>query len=449
MRSDPTEMTAIQAAQAIREGRLRAVDLVRACLDRIAATDGEIGAWAHVDAEGALARAAEMDRLRQFGMPLGPLHGIPVGLKDIIDTKTMPTERGTPIFKGRQPDTDAFIVDRLLEAGAVILGKTVSTELAFLHPSATKNPHNPAHTPGGSSSGSAAAVAAGHVPLALGTQTNGSVIRPASFCGVYGFKPTRGLIARTGVLQTSKSLDQLGGFARSLEDAALLADAILGYAGSDPASLPRPGPAILDGARAEPPVEPDLAWLELPYSDRLSEAAASGLGELLDALPGRVERLPAPPGFADLIETQRIIHEYEICRHLAEVFDAHWDMVSDSLRPVIERARQISDADYERALEMMHGAEDFFANTFEDFDAILAPSALGEAPLIAAGGTGDPVCCTIWTVAGLPCLSLPLLVGETGLPIGVQLIGCPEKDDRLCRTAAWMLRRLQEEGDPK
>lgn len=449
MSLDLTEITATEAVQAIRKGRLRSVDLVKACLDRIATTDGEIGAWAHVDAEGALARAAEMDALRLAGRAMGPLHGVPVGLKDIIDTRTMPTERGTPIFKGRQPEADAFIVDRLIEAGAVILGKTVSTELAFMHPSATRNPHNPAHTPGGSSSGSAAAVAAGHVPLAIGSQTNGSVIRPASFCGVYGFKPTRGLIARTGVLETSRTLDQLGGFARSLEDAALLADAIRGYAGSDPASLPRPGPAMLDGARAEPPVEPVMAWIDLPYADRLSEAAAAGLAELVDALPGRVERLPAPPGFGDLIETQRIIHEYEICRHLAETFEAHWDKVSDSLRPVIERARQIPDAEYEKALGRMRAAEEFFAGVFENFDAILGPSALGEAPLISSGGTGDPVCSTIWTLAGLPCLSLPLLVGETGLPIGVQLIGTPEKDDRLCRTAAWMLRRLQDEGEPQ
>ncbi|MDA8742438.1 amidase, partial [bacterium] len=229
MKIAPYTLTATEAVQAIASGRLSSVDLVKSCLEQIADTDASIKAWAHLDPESALAQAAECDRIRKAGLGTGPLHGLPVGLKDVIDTRDMPTQRGTDIFKDRQPDKDARLVERLRESGAVIMGKTVTTELAFVHANDTRNPHNPEYSPGGSSSGSAAAVAACHVPLAVGTQTNGSVIRPASFCGTFGFKPTRGVISRAGVLKTSDSLDQVGCFGRSLEDVALLTDALAGY----------------------------------------------------------------------------------------------------------------------------------------------------------------------------------------------------------------------------
>ena len=409
---DLTKLSAVDAAEAIREGRLYSVALTEACLAKIEATDAAIRAWAFLDPDLALDQAHEMDRIRKSGRGTGILHGVPVGLKDIVDTRDMPTERGTPIFAGRRPDADAFLVERLREAGAVILGKTKTTELAFVHPTDTTNPFDPARTPGGSSSGSAAAVAAHHVPLAIGTQTNGSVIRPASFCGVYGFKPTRGVISRSGLLQTSVSLDQVGVFARSIGDAALLTDAIGAYDQRDPLSFAHPRPRMLEGARSEPPVEPDIAWFDMPYHDRLDSDAREGLDAVIEALGENVERFGAAPQLAGLVEVQAIIHEYEICLHLAEVFDRHWDQISRTLQPVIERGRKITKAQYEDAQAVKLSAESFFADHFNDFDAILAPSATGQAPLIAAGGTGDPVFCTIWTLAGLPALTLPLLVGE-------------------------------------
>jgi Asp-tRNA(Asn)/Glu-tRNA(Gln) amidotransferase A subunit family amidase len=368
-----------------------------------------------------------------------------VGLKDIIDTRDLPAERGSAIFAGRQPGKDSAVAEHLRDAGAVILGKTVTTELAYLHPSETRNPHNPDHSPGGSSSGSAAAVAAGHVPLAIGTQTNGSVIRPAAFCGVYGFKPTRGVISRRGVLQTSKSLDQVGVFGRTLEDVALLTDAISAYDPSDGMSYPRPRPQMLAGCRAEAPVEPEFAWLDLPFNDRLASDAREGLDEVISALGARVERIEASENLAGLIEVQRIIHEYEICHHLADAFSRHWDEVSPTLQPVIERARTISDAQYEDALQVMASAASFFESFFKDYDAVIAPSAAGEAPNFG-DGTGDPVFCTIWTLCGLPALNLPLLAGANGLPVGVQLIGAAEEDDRLLRTASWMLNVLESDA---
>ncbi|WP_298837032.1 amidase [uncultured Roseobacter sp.] len=446
MKIKPHTLSAQEAAAFIASGQLKSVQLVRSCLDRIEETDGQIKAWAHLDADAALAQAAACDQIRERGMATGPLHGVPVGLKDIIDTADMPTERGTSVFAGRQPDADARVVEMLREAGAVIMGKTVTTELAFVHANETRNPHNPDYSPGGSSSGSAAAVAAGHVPLAVGTQTNGSVIRPASFCGTFGFKPTRGMIPRTGVLQTSVSLDQLGTFGRTLGDTALLADVISGYDQRDPESFARARPDMAAGAATEAPVEPNFAWLNLPFNDRLTEAAAEGLDSVMEVLgDGRVEKMDAADQLGELVAVQARIHEYEICQHLKETFDAHWDALSDTLKPVLERGRQIGRAEYEDALEVKSSASRFFEEFFIDFDAIIAPSAAGEAPLFG-NGTGDPIFCTLWTLAGLPSVTLPLLVGETGLPIGVQLIGAVEKDDRLLRTAHWLQKHIAAEA---
>ncbi|WP_300035064.1 amidase [uncultured Roseobacter sp.] len=442
MKIKPHDLSAQEAAAYIASGQLKSVQLVRSCLDRIAETDGQIKAWAHLDEEAALAQAAECDRIRERGLATGPLHGLPVGLKDIIDTADMPTRRGTAIFADRQPDSDARTVEMLREAGAVIMGKTVTTELAFVHANETRNPHDLKHSPGGSSSGSAAAVAANHVPLAIGTQTNGSVIRPASFCGTFGFKPTRGMIPRTGVLQTSVSLDQLGTFGRTLGDVALLADAISGYDQRDPVSFPRARPDMTAGAAAEALMEPNFVWFDLPFNDRLSEAAAEGLEGVMEIIgDGRVERMEPANQMGELVAVQARIHEYEICQHLKETFDAHWEDLSDTLKPVLERGRQIGQAEYEDALAVKSSAESFFADFFTEFDAIIAPAAAGEAPEFG-NGTGDPIFCTLWTLAGLPTVTLPLLVGDNGLPVGVQIVGAAEKDDRLLRTAHWLQKHI-------
>jgi Asp-tRNA(Asn)/Glu-tRNA(Gln) amidotransferase A subunit family amidase len=443
---DSYTLTASEALAAIASGRLSSVELVKSCLARIAETDGAINAWAFMDEGAALAQAAECDRIRIAGLATGPLHGIPVALKDIIDTAKMPTQRGSVIFEGRQTDHVARLVELLREAGAVIMGKTVTTELAFVHANETRNPHNPDHTPGGSSSGSAAAVAAMHVPLAIGTQTNGSVIRPASFCGVFGFKPTRGVISRDGILQTSVSLDQVGCFGRSLADVALLTDAIGGYDQRDAVSFARPRPNMSAGAAADAPVTPALAWFDLPFNDRLSDDALDGIDAVIEILGPSVERMAAADTLSDLVAVQATIHEYEIAQHQAEVFETHWNQISDTLRPVITRARTITKAQYDDALAVKTSAEGFFKAFFMDYDAIIAPSAAGEAPTFG-NGTGDPIFCTLWTLAGLPCISLPMLVGETGLPIGIQLIGPAEKDDRLLRTARWLQTHIADAAE--
>lgn len=444
MIKSPIELSALEAARHIREGRISSVDLVTACLERIEETDDQIMAWVFVDKDGALERAAELDLIRKSGLPIGPLHGVPIGLKDIIDTRDIPTECGSPIFKGRQPKHDATLVNRLLEAGAVILGKTASTEFAFLNPGQTVNPHNKNHTPGGSSSGSAAAVAAFHVPLAVGTQTNGSVIRPASFCGVFGFKPTCGVVSRTGVLQTSKTLDQIGCFGRNLEDVGALIDAIGGYNPTDSLSYARPRPQNLLGARANAPVDPNFVWFDMPFNDRMEDDCREGLEELIDLLGDQVERFAPSDNLSNLVNVQKTIHLYEMRQHLSGVAETNWDQLSHLLQSALTDAKKISKTEYENAMEVKESANAFFLNLFVDYDAIVAPSAPGQAPLLSMG-TGDPIFSTIWTLVGLPCVTLPLLVGENNLPVGVQLIGAHEHDDRLLRTSNWLLNKLSAE----
>lgn len=249
-------LPAVALRERLEQGSLRAVDVAEAVAARIASDEPDTGAWAWHDPRHLAAQAAAIDTHRGRGRPTGALHGLPVGLKDIIDTARVPTENGTPIDAGRVPGQDAWIVARLKAAGALIAGKTVTTELAFMAPAATRNPAAPGRTPGGSSSGSAAAVAAGHVPLAVGSQTGGSVIRPAAFCGVVGYKPSFGTIPRTGVLAQSPSLDTIGVFARSVEDAAMLAEVLFGHDPGDRATEPAPAPRLLATARETPAQHP-------------------------------------------------------------------------------------------------------------------------------------------------------------------------------------------------
>lgn len=436
--------TVRQCVQHIATGVLSCEELVQHSFDLIEKTEPEIGAWANLNKQKVLAHANMLDEVRRQGQPLGALHGIPVGLKDIYDTTDFPTSYGSDIYKDRQPSTDCRVVEKLKEAGALIMGKTVTTEFAFMHPSNTCNPRNTSYSPGGSSSGSAASVAAGHVPLSLGSQTNGSVIRPASFCGVYGFKPSAGIVSRHGVLETSATLDQVGVFGRNVADIALLVDTLAGYDREDGASYLAPKPAILKGYLSDVPVPPTIAWIDMPYADRYSADAAEGFDELIDELDGTVERLSAPQSFAALIPCHKIIHEYELVRALEEPITNHWNSISDTIKPTLLAAKSHTDEQYREALEIRLAAIEWFKEFFNDYDAVLTPSALSEAPLM--GSTGDPVCCTVWTLCGLPCISMPLLEGVNGLPIGVQLVGALRQDDRLFRTTRYVLDELHKKS---
>ncbi len=419
--------------------------LIQHYLDTIDQTDGDIKAWASIDRSNAIGQARSMDQLRKKGMPTGLLHGIPVGIKDIFDTFDYPTEMNCKAFANRRPDRDSAVVERLREAGAVILGKTVTAELAYMQPPDTRNPRNTEYSPGGSSSGSAAAVAAGQVPLAIGSQTHGSVIRPASYCGVFGYKPTRGVISRRGALKTSFNLDQVGMFALDLGDLALLGNVLGGYDPADELCYLRPRPDTLRGYRSEPPIEPVFAWFDLPYASQYSQALSAGIEEIIDCLGEQIDRIPAPRSFVGLIESLRIIYGYELNRSLDELGVLGSEFLSQTIRVSISENRQISNEQYSDAMEAMHASVEWFENFFNDYDAILTPAAPGIAPKFGEG-TGDPCCSTIWNLAGLPCISMPVLVGEDDMPIGLQLVGAAEQEDRLFRTARWLLQYLSEQA---
>jgi Asp-tRNA(Asn)/Glu-tRNA(Gln) amidotransferase A subunit family amidase len=435
-------LCAADAAREIREGKLTSEELVQACLERTRELEPKVQAWTFLDEEHALAQARAADQKKALGQPIGPLHGVPVGVKDIFDTADMPTENGTVLHKGRTPRHDAAVVAMLRAAGAVILGKTVTTECAYFAPGKTRNPHNPEHTPGGSSSGSAAAVGAGMVPLALGSQTAGSTIRPAAFCGVYGFKPTHGLIPRSGVLQLSRTLDHVGLFSRNLEDLALLAEQVTGYDERDPDTRPRARIPFQKLAAEEPPITPMLAFIKTPHWERADSDTKDAFAELLDALGPQVEEVELIPSAAEGWEWHKTIMAAEMAVNLEREWRTGKDQLSEQLRSLIERGREVRAVDYQRALRSIGPVGESFDELFmERYDAILTPAALGTAPR-GLGATGDPSFCTLWTLLGMPALSLPLMQGTNGLPLGIQLVGRRNFDARLMRTARWIAEQL-------
>lgn len=434
--SDLASLTATQISVDLAHGMVSAEEVTRACLDRIAAVEDEVQAFVSLDPEHALAQAKALDRHRLSGYPIGPLHGIPVAVKDIFDTADLPTEYGSPQLAGHRPRDDAQVVARLRAAGAVIIGKTVTTEFAYFHPGKTRNPHDLNRTPGGSSSGSAAAVAAGMVPLAIGSQTNGSVIRPSTFCGVFGLKPSHGLVGRTGALSLSRTLDHIGGFARSLEDMALLMDAIAGYDAGDPDSRRYAAPAFRQTLHEPPPITPRFAFVRTPMWDRADAATRDAIEAL--ARDVGAEEIELPAYVAEGWEAQRAIMAVEMAANLGHYVER--GAVSPQFRDLIAEGRSITATQYLAAVRDGRRYAQSLAEIFEQVaDAILTPSAKGPAPDLAT--TGDPVFCTFWTLTGLPALNVPLLTSPEGLPVGVQLIGADGRDARLLRTAASLIER--------
>lgn len=435
-------LSASDAARLIRDGTISSAQLVEACLARVRDVDADVQAWAFLDPDHALEQARAADEWRATGRPTGPLHGVPVGVKDIIDTGDMPTEIGSPIYAGRTPSRDAAVVAMLRAAGAVIMGKTVTTEFAYYAPGKTRNPHNAEHTPGGSSSGSAAAVAAGMVPLAIGSQTNGSVIRPASFCGVYGFKPTHGLIPRPGVFPLSRTLDTLGVFARTLDDVALLVEQLAGFDERDPDSRPRARIPIRAVAAEDPPLAPMFGLVRTSRWDRADTDTKDAFSELAGLLGDRVEDVELVQG-DDAFEWHRLIMAAEMAASLDREWDKGRDQMSDPLRALLGRGREVRAIDYQRARTRARALRESLTDLcMERYDALLTPAAPGTAPR-TLDSTGDPSFCTLWTLTGMPAITLPLMHGANGLPLGVQLVGPPDGDARLLRTARWLASRVE------
>ena len=439
------ELSATEAIHRIRIGQITSEELVQACLDRIEQVDGEIAAWAHLDPDHALEQARALDIQRAEGGPVGPLHGIPVGIKDIFDTESLPTENGTVLDSGRQPIENCRVVSLLMEAGAIIMGKTVSTELAVFGPGKTRNPHNPEHTPGGSSSGSAAAVAAYMVPLAIGTQTNGSVIRPASFCGVVGFKPTHGLIPRTGVLALSAHLDTIGTFARSVEDVAVLTEALIAYDSGDPHTRARARPPLSSTAAEEPPVTPNVAFVKTAVWDQADPETREAFEEFVELLGDDCHELPLSQPFEHAVEMHRNIMNADLAKNLAGYHGRGREKLSGILCEMIELGQKISAVDYNNAVDGREALNSGLNDAFDHYDIIITPATPGEAPA-GLETTGNPVFNSLWTLCGTPSLTLPLMEGPSGLPLGVQVVGPRGDDARLLRNANWLMQRIMDGG---
>ena len=437
------QATLAETIAALRDGTFSAEQVVESCLGRIEEVDGDVQAWAFLDPDYARAQARAIDQARSEGVPMGPLHGLPVGVKDIFDTADMPTEDGTVLHAGRRPERDSTAVALLREAGAVIMGKTVTTELALFGPGKTHNPRDPARTPGGSSSGSAAAVASGMVPLAIGSQTNGSTIRPASFCGVVGFKPGRGLISRKGVLTLSRTLDQVGVFAGSLDDAALIAEVLMAYDPNDAEMRPRARPRLRETLAEEPPMPPKLAFAKTPVWSHAEGDTKEAFAELMEVLGDGAQEVELPSMFEQAVEVHRAIQDAEAAVNYAPEYEKGRDRLSAKLREIIEHGQQVGAGDYIRAVGRIALLRDSLDEYFDHYDAFLTPAAPGEAP-VGLDSTGNPIFCTTWTLLGMPAISLPLLTGSNGMPIGVQLVGQHGQDARLLRTARWLWERVDE-----
>ena len=421
------QLTASEAAAKIAAGELTSEALVRSCLERIEDREGEVRAWIHLDPDYAIGQARRAD---QSG-PKGPMHGVPFGVKDVIDTAELPTEYGSEaIHKGHRPERDAACVAAMRDSGAVLMGKTVSTEFATFTPGKTRNPHNPGHTPGGSSSGSAAAVAAQMVPIAFGNQTAGSLIRPAAFCGDVGLKPSHGTVDLTGILPLEPSFDTLGYMARSVDDVAAFYGIVRGAA---------PAP-LADGlGRA-----PRIGLCRTPYWDKAEAASRDALeraASRLSDLGAEVFDVALPDDFAAIPDSHRVILNAGLTKSLARQYADHRDRLSDRLRAMIEEGLSYDEATLEaadaHAKRCRLDADALFAHC----DGLLSPSAPGEAPE-GLGATGDPVFQTTWTLLHLPCVTVPYARGPNRLPVGVQLIAKRGADDTVLALAKWFHTRM-------
>jgi Asp-tRNA(Asn)/Glu-tRNA(Gln) amidotransferase A subunit family amidase len=404
--ADPLSLSVREAAQAIAAKRLRVEDYIGAWVELTEAQEDIVGAWQHFDRDAVMAAARRCDN-----EPLrGPLHGIPVAVKDVIDTFDLPTGYGSPIYRNHRPATDAACVALARAAGAIVLGKTVSTEFAYFTPGKTTNPHNPAHTPGGSSSGSAAAVGAGMAPLAFGTQTAGSILRPASYCGVVGYKPSFGLVPRTGVKALADSLDTVGIMARNVADAAFFI-------------------GILTDRRAlrdvDAPLPPRIGVCRTPMWDEAEPATHAALDRVRAALlaaGARVDDISVPVEHRGLVAVHDTVMSYEMTRALADERIRRSAEISPRLAQLLDHGMTIGPEKYDAALAETAVARRGLADFFGDCEAVLVPAAPGEAP-VGHEYTGNPVFNRSWTLLGTPAVTIPAGTGPNGLPVGVQLVG--------------------------
>lgn len=420
----PEAMSAARAAAMIASRRLSSVDLVEACLRRISAREPTVRAWAYLDHEAARREARQRDQ-----SPVsGPLHGVPIAVKDVIDVAQMPTGMGSTIYNGYRPFADAACVASLKAAGAIVIGKTVTAEFAGVFPGATTNPLASAHTPGGSSSGSAAAVADDMVPIALGTQTGGSIIRPAAFCGVIGFKPSFGTISRAGLKLAAESLDTIGLLARDLDDIELAWRVLVSHSATKTNLTSRTAPRV--------------ALFRTHHWTKASTdtvAAVEGAADHLRAAGAIVTDVPLPDGFAELSAARIVINGYERARALAWEFNTAASRLSPALTRVLYEGWSFSAERYVEAIRTAERWRAWYTALMKGYDVVLTPAVNGEAPS-GLSSTGDASFQEIWTILQAPSITLPLYKGEGGLPVGVQMVGRRLADEDLLNLAQWVIR---------
>jgi Asp-tRNA(Asn)/Glu-tRNA(Gln) amidotransferase A subunit family amidase len=430
---DIFSLTTNKLVEKLKEGEISSVEACTLYIERIEKFEKDVKAWEHFDKKKLLEKAAEADEYRKSGKPLGSLHGLPIAVKDIIGTFEMPTECGTPLRKKMPSSQDSEVVNLLKIAGAIVMGKTVTTELAYFHPGKTTNPHDNSRTPGGSSSGSAAAVAAHMAPLAIGSQTNGSIIRPASYCGVVGYKPSYGLISRSGVMRQSDKLDHIGVFGKTVEDVALFTKSLIKKDLYDSSTIHYAADEMLKVCKKGPLYEPKFIFKESQKSFEL----------FIETFKKNVEVFDTPSYFDDIPKYHKIIHETDMANNFQGYYKKSKKKLSKEMVSAIERGMKYSAKDYAEAIDFMKRSYESYKEVFEDYHGVLSPSSAGVAPK-GLKSTGSPEFCTIWTYMGLPTISLPLLTGANNLPLGLQLIGDKLDDLRFLGVANWLEKNCKK-----
>ena len=440
---DILSLSANELAAQLREGEISSVEVCSQYIERIGKFEKDVKAWSHFNKKLLLEKAAEADEHRISGKPLGLLHGLPVAVKDIIGTLDMPTECGTTIRKKMTASQDSEVVNLLKIAGAIIMGKTETTELAYFHPGKTTNPHDYKRTPGGSSSGSAAAVAAYMAPLSIGSQTNGSTIRPASYCGVVGYKPSYGLISRYGILKQSDKLDQVGIFGKSVEDVALLAKVLIKKDLFDPSTIHYSAEDMIDVCRKGPLFDPKFIFYKTKNWKNLDKESQESFEIFIKTFKKNIEVFDTPSYFDDIPKYHKIIHETDMANNFQLYYKKYKKKLSKEMVSAIERGLKNSATEYAEAIDFMKRSYDSYKEVFEDYHGVLTPASSGVAPK-GLGNTGSPEFSTVWTYLGLPSISLPLLTGKNDLPLGIQLIGDKYDDLRFLGVASWVEKNCKQ-----
>ena len=432
-----------ELAEKIKSGQLSSVEVCEKYIDRIKKFEKDVKAWAHFDKKVLLEKATEADEHRRAGKPTGSLHGVPIAVKDIIGTVDMPTECGTVIRKGKSYSQNAEIIDLLHASGAIVMGKTATSELAYLGPPATTNPHDKNRTPGGSSSGSAASVASFMAPASIGSQTGGSVIRPASYCGVVGYKPSYGLISRNGVLRTSFSLDQIGMFGRKVEDVAMLAKVLIKKDKYDAATIHYSTENILSETKKGPIFEPKFIFYKTDHWKIIDKKSRESFEYFIKSFKKNIEIFDTPSYFKDIHKYHQIIHETDLANNFSIYYKKFKKKLSKYMQDAISNGNKYTAKEYAEAIDFMKRSYESYEEVFEDYHGVLSPSSPGVAPK-GLKSTGTAEFNKVWSYLGTPCISLPLLEGENNLPLGVQLIGNKYDDHRFLGVAKWLEKECQE-----